>query len=718
MTTQKFDYDAVKDLKFYRNIGIIAHIDAGKTTTSERILYYTGKKHKVGEVHHGEAEMDWMEQEQERGITIQSAATTTFWTLEGTLHRINIIDTPGHVDFTAEVERSLRVLDGGVVVFDGKEGVEPQSTKVWFQAEKYTVPRLCYINKLDAIGGDFEMSLASIQDELSEDAVAVQLPIGKESDFKGIVDLVQQKAYIYKDEMGEEIEEVDIPEDMKDDVKKYREILVEKAADIDDDLAEKFLARKDISTKELYGAIRKGTINNQIYPVFAGSSLKNRGVQLLLDGVCRFLPSPLDLPPVKGTHPKTEEEVERKLDESDPLCALVFKIMIDKHVGTLAFFRVYSGKLKTGDTVYNSTKGKSERVGRILMMHANHREEVKEVRAGDIAAIIGLKESLTGDTVCDPENPISLEAITFPEPVISMAIEPKTKADQEKMSVVLHKLNQEDPTFHVSADEETGQTIISGMGELHLEIKVDIMKREYDIEATVGKPQVAYKETITEFIEVEGKYIKQSGGRGQYGHCYLRLEPLERGKGEEFVNEVKGGAIPREYIPAIEKGINKAMQSGILGGFPVVDMKVTVYDGSYHDVDSSSEAFQVAASKGFKEGMRGAKPILLEPIMRVTVITPTDFAGDVTGNISSKRGKILGIEDKAKVQEINAEIPLGELFGWVSELRSMTKGKAVPNMEPSHYEKVPNNLTDEILGKNDPSASSGQGKKKEKKKKK
>lgn len=699
MAVQKLDYKAVKDLKLYRNIGIIAHIDAGKTTTTERVLYYTGRKHKVGEVHHGEAEMDWMEQEQERGITIQAAATTCFWTVENVLHRVNIIDTPGHVDFTAEVERSLRVLDGGIVVFDGKEGVEPQSSKVWFQAEKYKVPRLCYINKLDAIGGDFAKSLESIQEELSEDAIAVQLPIGKETEFKGIIDLIKQKAYMYKDEMGEKIEEQDIPEDMKDEVKKFRDVLLEKAADIDDDIAEKFLAGKDISEEEVYKAVRKGTIINKIFPVFAGSSLKNKGVQMLLDGVCRHLPSPLDLPPIKGVHPKTEEEEERQLKETGPFAAIVFKVAIDQHVGTLAFFRVYSGKLKTGDTVYNSSKGKSERIGRILMMHANHREEIPEVRAGDIAAIVGLKETLTGDTICDVENPILLESITFPEPVISMAIEPKTKGDQEKMSTILHKLSREDPTFHISGDEETGQTIISGMGELHLEIKVDIMKRGYGIEANVGKPQVAYKETITQVIESEGKYIRQSGGRGQYGHCYLRLEPTDRGKGHEFVNEIKGGSIPREYVSAIEKGINKALQSGVIGGYPVVDVKVAVYDGSFHEVDSSNEAFMIAASKGFKEGMKRAKPILLEPIMRVTVNTPRDYAGDVTGNINSKRGKILGIEDKGKVQEINAEIPLAELFGWVSELRSMTKGKAVPNMEPSHYEKVPDNIVDEILGK-------------------
>lgn len=699
MAVKKLDYKAVSDLNLYRNIGIIAHIDAGKTTTTERVLYYTGKKHKVGEVHHGEAEMDWMEQEQERGITIQSAATTCFWTVKNVLHRINIIDTPGHVDFTAEVERSLRVLDGGIVVFDGKEGVEPQSSKVWMQAEKYKVPRLCYINKLDAIGGDYEMSLKSIQEELSEDAIAVQLPVGKESEFNGVIDLIRQKAYIYTDEMEENFKEADIPDDMKEEVKKYREILLEKVADIDDGIAEKYLEGKDVTEEELDKAIRKGTIENKIFPVFAGSSLKNKGVQMILDGVCRYLPSPLDLPPVQGTHPKTDEEEERKLEESENFCGLVFKIMIDKHVGTLAFFRVYSGKLATGDTIYNSTKGKNERVGRILLMHANHREEVSEVRAGDIAAIVGLKDTLTGHTICDSGHPIVLESINFPDPVISMAIEPKTKADQEKMSVVLHKLIQEDPTFHVKADEETGQTVISGMGELHLEIKVDIMKREYGIDANVGKPQVAYKETISETVEVEGKYIRQSGGRGQYGHCFLRLEPVKRGEGEEFINEIKGGSIPREYIPAIKKGVAKAIKSGVIGGFPVVDVKTTVYDGSFHDVDSSSEAFIIAAGRGFRNGMKVAKPLLLEPIMSITVITPTDYAGDVTGNINSKRGKILGIEDKGKVQEINAVVPLSELFGWVSELRSMTKGKAVPNMEPSHYEKVPDNIVDEILGK-------------------
>ncbi len=699
MADKKLDYNAVNKLNLYRNIGIIAHIDAGKTTTTERILYYTGKKHKVGEVHEGEAEMDWMEQEQERGITIQSAATTCFWSIDDTIHRINIIDTPGHVDFTAEVERSLRVLDGGVVVFDGKEGVEPQSTKVWFQAEKYKVPRMCFINKLDAIGGDYIKSLESIQEELSDDAIAIQLPVGKENDFNGVVDLVKMKAYLYKDEMGSEIEETDIPEEAKEDAKKYREILLEKIADIDDDIAEKYLEGEEISEEELYEGIRKGTVTNKMYPVLAGSALKNRGVQLLLDAVCRFLPSPLELPPVKGTEPKSGDEIERKPEEDEPFAAIVFKIMLDQHVGTLAFFRVYSGKLKTGDTVLNSTKDKKERVGRILMMHANHREEVEEVKAGDIAAIVGLKDTLTGDTICSDEEPILLESITFPEPVISMAIEPKTKADQEKMSTVLRKLAQEDPTFIIDSDEETGQTIISGMGELHLEIKVDIMKREYDIEANVGKPQVAYKETITEPVEVEGKYIRQSGGRGQYGHVFLRLEPKKRGEGYEFENEVKGGAIPKEFFPSIEKGIVKAMETGIQGGYPVVDMKITLYDGSFHEVDSSNEAFMIAASKGFKEGMKKAGPILLEPIMKVLVTVPSEFAGDVTGNISSKRGKILGIKDKAKIQIISAEVPIAELFGWVSELRSMTKGKAVPNIEPSHYERVPANIMKEVLGR-------------------
>jgi elongation factor G len=701
MTAKKFDYNTVKDLSLYRNIGIIAHIDAGKTTTTERILYYTGRKHKVGEVHYGEAEMDFMVQEKERGITIQSASTTCFWTIDNVIHRINIIDTPGHVDFTAEVERSLRVLDGGIVVFDGKEGVEPQSTKVWFQAEKYKVPRLCYINKLDAIGGDFEKSLKSIQNELSANAVAVQYPIGKENEFKGIIDLIKQKAYIYKDDMGKLIEETDIPSDLKETVSKYREILLEKASDVDDEVAEKFLNGKDVSNDEIYKALRKGIIENKIYPVFAGSSLRNKGVQMLLDAVCRYLPSPLDLPPVKGFDPKSEEELERNLTVEDSFCGLVFKIVIDQHVGTLAFVRIYSGKLSAGTTILNSTNQKSERIGRILLMHANHREEVKEVKAGDIIALVGLKDTLTGHTVCDSNNPIRLDAISFPDPVISMSIEPKTKADQEKMSVILHKLSQEDPTFKISINDETGQTIISGMGELHLDIKVDIMKREYGIGANVGRPQVAYKETVTQMAEAEGKYIRQSGGHGQYGHCYLRLEPKGRSKGNEFVNEIRGGSIPKEFIPSIEKGVKKAMQSGVLGGYPVVDVKVSVYDGSFHEVDSSNEAFIIAASKGFKEGMKVAKPILLEPIMKVSVSTPTEFAGDITGNISSKRGKILGIEDKGKFQEISAEVPLAELFGWVSELRSMTKGKAVPNMEPSHYDKVPENITLEILGKSE-----------------
>jgi len=626
-------------LSNYRNIGIMAHIDAGKTTTTERILYYTGKTYKIGEVHDGAAEMDWMIQEKERGITITSAATTTFW-LD---HRINIIDTPGHVDFTAEVERSLRVLDGGVVVFDGKEGVQPQSSKVWFQAEKYNVPRLCFVNKLDAIGGDFEMSLESIQEELSKDAIAVQYPVGKESEFNGVIELVEMKAFVYKDELGNELEEVDIPEDHLESAKKYREKLIEKLADLDDEIAEKFLEGTEISNEEMYKAIRKGTVSGKLFPVYAGSSLKNRGIQKLLDGVCRYLPSPLDLPPIKGIDPKTEEEVDRNLREDEPFAGLVFKIVIDEHVGTLSFFRVYSGKLSVGQTIYNSTKDKNERIGRILLMHANHREEVSEVRAGDIAAIVGFKDTLTGDTICDSSKSILLESISFPEPVISMAIEPKTKADQEKLGIVLNKLSKEDPTFKISQDEDTGQTIIAGMGELHLDIKVDIMKREYNIDANVGKPQVAYKETISQEVESEGKYIRQSGGRGQYGHCYLRLEPVERGQGYEFVNAIKGGAIPREYIPSIKKGVEKAMLSGTVGGYPVVDIKVTVFDGSYHEVDSSGEAFLIAGSKGFKEGMRNATPILLEPIMKVSVITPTEFSGDITGNISSKRGKIFVI---------------------------------------------------------------------------
>lgn len=697
--TTKLDYSAIKDLKLYRNIGIIAHIDAGKTTTTERVLFYTGRKHKVGEVHYGEAEMDWMEQEKERGITIQSAATTCFWSVDDVLYRINIIDTPGHVDFTAEVERSLRVLDGGVVVFDGKMGVEPQSETVWRQANKYNVPRLCFVNKLDATGGDFYMSLRSIQDRLSKNAVALQLPIGKESSFNGIIDLVELKAYVYKDEMGKEVVEEDIPEDMKDQVKEYRDKLIEKVADSDDNIAEKYLEGKEISIDELHEAIRKGVVKNEIYLVLAGSALHNRGVQMILDCVCRYLPSPLDVPPVKGTNPKTDGEETRKPSDDETMSALVFKIMVDQHVGTLAFFRMYSGKLSAGDMVYNSAKRKTERIGRILMMHANHREEVKEVRTGDIAAIVGLKDTFTGDTICDSAHPILLEGIEFIEPVVSMAIEPKTKADQEKMGVVIRKLMQEDPTFKVATNVETGQTIISGVGELHLDIKVDIMKRTYGIDVNVGQPQVAYRETIESAVESEGKYIRQSGGRGQYGHCWIKLEPLERGKGFEFVDALKGGAIPKEYVPAIEKGIMKAMESGIIGGFPVVDIKTTVFDGSYHEVDSSSEAFIIAGSKALKEGMAIAKPILLEPIMKVFVSVPEKFAGDVTGALAGKRGKILGMKSTETYQEIESEVPIGKMFGWATELRSMTSGRGSFYMEFSHYQKVPENLVDEVLGK-------------------
>ncbi|MCA9382356.1 elongation factor G [Candidatus Dojkabacteria bacterium] len=688
------------DLSKIRNIGIIAHIDAGKTTVTERILYYTGKKHKVGEVHHGEAEMDWMEQEQERGITIQSAATTCFWSVGDTKYRINIIDTPGHVDFTAEVERSLRVLDGGVVIFDGKMGVEPQSETVWRQADKYSVPRMCFINKLDAIGGDFYKSLESIQQRLNKKAIAIQLPIGESKEFTGIIDLVARKAVIYKDEMGNEREVTDIPDEYKDKVEEYRAVLIEKAVEFDDDVMDRYLNGEEPTEDELYMCIRKGTLDLGIFPVLAGAALANKGVQTMLDCVIRYLPSPEDVPPVVGEDVNTGEDIERKALDEEPFCALAFKIMVDPHVGTLAFCRVYSGTLEAGSYVYNPGKNSKERVGRILMMHANHREEIKSIRTGDIAAILGLKSTVTGDTVCDENHPILLEGISFADPVVTVAIEPKTKSDQEKMGTVLAKLIQEDPTFKVESDTETGQTKISGMGELHLEVKVDIMKRDYGIEANVGKPQVAYKETVLSSAkDVEVKYIRQSGGRGQYGHVVINIEPNERGKGFEFINEIKGGSIPREYIPAVQKGMEKSMASGILGGYPVVDIIVHLTDGSYHEVDSSEQAFQIAGSMALKDGMKLANPTLLEPIMKVEVIVPDEFSGDVTGALSSKRGQILGMEAaEGSIQKISANVPLAEMFGWIQELRSMTSGRGVSTMEFGHYEAVPKNVQEEVLG--------------------
>lgn len=690
---------AAIDLKKIRNIGIIAHIDAGKTTTTERILYYTGKIYKIGEVHEGEATMDWMVQERERGITITSAATTAFWNLNGEQYRINIIDTPGHVDFTAEVERSLRVLDGGVVVFDGKMGVEPQSETVWRQADKYNVPRICFINKLDAIGGDFYKSYDSIIERLSRNAVPIQLPIGAEKEFNGLIDLVEMKAYRYTNDLGTDIKIEEIPQNMMEKAQEYRAKLIEKAAEMDDALMEKFFAGEEISVAEIKQALRKGVVANKLYLVLGGASLANKGVQLLLDAVVTYLPSPLDVPPTIGHNPNDPSvEIIRNVADSEPFTALAFKIVTDPHVGKLVFFRVYAGSLKKGDTLLNASTGNKERASRIMMMHANHREEVDEIHVGEIAAMVGLKQVSTGDTLCSTESPILLERIHFAEPVISVAIEPKTKADQEKMGNAIFKLSEEDPTFTIKTDQETGQTIISGMGELHLEILVDRMKREFGVEANVGQPQVAYKETISMTVEQEGKYIRQTGGHGQYGHCYLRLEPLERGKGYEFVDQIKGGSIPREYIPAVDKGVQEAMQSGVIAGYPVIDMRVTVYDGSYHDVDSSELAFKVAASMAFKEGMAKANPDLLEPIMKVEVVTPENFLGDVTGSLSSKRGMILGVEDRGTAKVVHAEVPLVSLFGFTTELRSLSSGRASFSMEPSHYAPVPKHIRDEITG--------------------
>ncbi len=690
-----------EDLNRLRNIGIIAHIDAGKTTVTERILFYTGRIHKVGETHEGESQMDWMEQERERGITITSAATTCYWktTDTGEEHRINIIDTPGHVDFTAEVERSLRVLDGGVAVFDGAMGVEPQSETVWRQADKYKVPRLAFINKMDKMGGDFYMSLKSIHERLNPNAVAIQLPIGAESDFEGVIDLIERKAYKFEGERGEKITEVEIPEDMKEKVEEYRATLIEKVAENDDTLMEKFIEGEEISVEEIKKAIRNATVANKIYPVLCGTALQNKGVQLVINAVCAYLPSPKDLPPMTGEDPKTGEPISRNLDETEPFAALAFKIATDPFVGSLCFFRVYSGVLEAGSYVVNMSTGNKERIGRILKMHANSREEVKVVRAGDIGAIVGLKKTTTGDTLCDPNHPILLENITFPEPVIRIAVEPKTKADQEKMGVALQKLAEEDPTFRVNTDEETGQTIIAGMGELHLDIIVDRMKREFKVEANVGAPQVAYRETITQEITMEEKYAKQSGGRGQYGHVFLRVTPQEPGEGYEFVNSIVGGKIPKEYIPAVDKGIQEAMSRGIMAGYPVVDVKAELYDGSYHDVDSSEMAFKVAASICFQNAVKQAGPVILEPIMDVEVTVPDDYFGDVMGNINSRRGQIIESGDRGLIKFIKATIPLAEMFGYATDLRSMTQGRGNYTMEFGHYEKVPSNIAEDIISK-------------------
>ncbi|MFO7807235.1 MAG: elongation factor G [Candidatus Moraniibacteriota bacterium] len=680
-----------------RNIGIIAHIDAGKTTTTERFLFYTGISHKIGEVHEGEAVMDWMSQERERGITITSAATTCYWKD----HQINIIDTPGHVDFTVEVERSLRVLDGGIVVFDGKEGVEPQSETVWRQADKYNVPRACFINKIDKEGADFERSLDSIQKRLSPEAVAVQYPIGQDSDHKGVIDLIKMKAVYFEGQHGEQVEEKEIPEEFKEIAEQWREKMIERVSEVDDTVMEKYLEGEDVTEEELRKGIRKGTISGDLNPVYTGTALKNKGVQPLLDAVVEFLPSPIDVPPVEGVDMKDEtNQLTRKSSDDEPFSALAFKVATDPYVGQLVFFRVYSGSLKAGSYVLNSTKGKKERVGRILRMHSNHREEMEDIFAGGIGALVGLKNTSTGDTLCDEKEPIILETIKFPEPVISISIEPKTKADQEKMATALRKLADEDPTFTVRTDEETAQTVISGMGELHLDIIVDRLKKEFKVEANVGRPQVAYRETVKKSVEAEGKYIKQSGGRGQYGHCWIKIEPLEEGAGFEFVNEIKGGVIPAEYIPAIEKGIKEAMERGIQAGYPVVDLKATVYDGSYHEVDSSEAAFKIAGSFAFQEAAKNANPILLEPVMSVEVTTPEEFMGDVVGDLNSKRGHIEEMEDRGdertKIKVIYAKVPLANLFGYSTQLRSMTQGRANYAMEFDHYAEVPTNVAEKI----------------------
>lgn len=678
-----------------RNFGIIAHIDAGKTTMSERILFYTGLTHKIGEVHEGEAVMDWMEQERERGITITSAATTTFWKD----HRLNLIDTPGHVDFTIEVERSLRVLDGAVVVFDGVAGVEPQSETVWRQADKYQVPRMCFANKLDRTGADFWKVVDSIHERLTTKTVIMTLPIGQEDQFEGIIDLLTMKEWHFSGQMGEQIEEKEIREELKAEAEKHRATMVERIAELDDALAEKYLEGEDISVEALNAALRKGVIANEIVPILCGTALKNKGVQRLLDAVVAYLPAPIDLPPVEGTDLEDpEKKLTRNPSDDEPFTALAFKVATDPYVGQLTFFRVYAGKLKTGSYVLNASNGKRERIGRILRMHSNEREEVEEIGAGGIGALVGMKATTTGDTLCAEDAPILLERIVGAEPVISIAVEPQSKADQEKMGQALNSLMNEDPTFRVHTDEETAQTIMEGMGELHLEIIVDRMKREFGVNVNVGKPQVAYKETITKEVEVEGKYIKQSGGRGQYGHVWLRLEPLDRGAGVEFDQEIKGGVIPNEYIPALEKGVKEAATNGVLAGYPVVDVKAVAYDGSYHDVDSSEVAFKIASSMAFREGVRKATPVLLEPIMRVEVTTPEDYMGDVVGDLNSRRGQIEGIEDRLKTKVISSFVPLGEMFGYATQLRSMSQGRANYSMLFDHYEPVPRNVQEEIVG--------------------
>ncbi|NLK07792.1 MAG: elongation factor G [Firmicutes bacterium] len=676
-----------------RNIGIMAHIDAGKTTTTERILFYTGRVHKIGEVHDGAATMDWMVQERERGITITSAATTCHWKE----HRINIIDTPGHVDFTVEVERSLRVLDGAVSVFCSVGGVEPQSETVWRQADGYKVPRIAYVNKMDRTGANFALVVKMMRERLGASALPIQLPIGAEDQFIGMVDLVELEAIRYIDDLGTHGENTEIPSEMMDEVEAAREELIEALAEIDEDFMMKYLEGEEISTEEIHSILRKGTVSAKIVPVLCGSSFKNKGVQPLLDAVVRYLPAPSDLPPVTGTHLETEEPISRELTDDAPFSALAFKIMTDPYVGKLAFFRVYSGTLKAGSYVYNSTKGRRERVGRILQMHANHREERDVVYSGEIAAAVGLRNTVTGDTLCTEEEPVVLESLVFPEPVIDRAIEPKTKADQDRLTIGLQRLAEEDPTFQVRSDEETGQTIISGMGELHLEVIVDRMLREFNVQANVGQPQVAYRESITKAVRSEGRFVRQSGGRGQYGHVVLEIEPGERGSGFEFESKIVGGVIPREFIPAVEAGVKEAVMSGVLAGYPVVDVKVAAVDGSYHEVDSSEIAFKIAGSLGVREGIRKAEPVLLEPIMKVEVVTPEEFLGDVLGNLNARRGKVEGMEARGPAQLIQAMVPLREMFGYATDLRSMTQGRATYVMTFSHYDNVPVSIAEELM---------------------
>ncbi len=680
-------------LEMTRNIGIMAHIDAGKTTTTERILFYTGINHKLGEVHDGGATMDWMVQEQERGITITSAATTAYW--KG--HRINIIDTPGHVDFTVEVERSLRVLDGSVTVLSAKGGVEPQTETVWRQANKYMVPRMAYVNKMDIMGADFYHVIDMMKTRLHCNPVAIQLPIGAEQFFKGLVDLVEMKAYIYNDDLGKDISVIEIPDDLKEKAEEYHQKLIEAAAEQDEEIMMKYLDGEELSIEEIKACLRKGTINNSIVPVTCGTSYRNKGIQKLLDAIVDYMPAPVDVPHIKGVNPETGEEEERPSSDNAPFAALAFKIATDPYVGKLGFFRVYSGKVDAGTIVYNSNKDDNERIGRILQMHANHRKDIDTCYAGDIAAAVGLKNTTTGNTLCDPKHPIILESMEFPEPVIRVAIEPKTKAGQEKMAIALAKLAEEDPTFKTYTDEETGQTIIAGMGELHLEIIVDRLLREFKVEANVGKPQVSYKETIRKMADVDNKYSRQSGGKGQYGHVKIKVEPNESGKGYEFINAIVGGAIPKEYIPAVDDGIKGAMQAGVLAGYPVVDCKVTLYDGSYHEVDSSEMAFKIAGSMAFKEAMRKADPVILEPIMEVTVNTPEEYMGDVIGDLNSRRGQIRGMEAVFGAQEIRALVPLSEMFGYSTDLRSKTQGRGNYTMEPHSYVEVPKNIADKII---------------------